>query len=977
MVAVSGVVIAGAAGFAGVPGRAAAAVRTPGPATSWIVDASANRNGSLNEISSISCTSATFCVAVGNYEPGLPRAQVLVEMWDGASWSISPAPNPNGFDDVLTGVACVSTVDCVAVGDVEQSQVNAFAEIWNGTTWSLATVPPPTILAPDSLSSVSCASATFCTAVGWYSTSTAVNLPMAQTWDGQTWTNAPVATAGTLGLFNSVSCASATSCFAVGYDVAGAAQPLIDAWNGSVWSVSSGDPSLSSGGLLGVSCATASACMAVGGTGTQAISEVWDGAGWTLTPSSGTSSLPTISCWTPSSCFAFAATSSGPESEQWNGAAWSQIAMSKQESTDIINSIACTGSGICMAGGYAQNQSAATDDILAESWSGTAWSISPAVDFNFANNNLGDVSCPASGSCVAVGGGFGTNGVDNPVWETSISGSWAMMASPALPNNDTSLAGVSCITATSCMAVGYTGDAPERPFSEELSGTTWTTPIVVPQGDGGTGNPLTGVSCASASNCVAVGYDTTGSGQQTIVEGWNGSAWTLVPSPNPQGGSVLSGVSCATDSTCVAVGSTQNDTGGTATLIEALEAGTWTVVPSPNQTNGPADTDELEGVACTGVTACTAVGWYDGASGKPQTLIETWNGGAWSIAPSPDPGPADNTLNSVSCVSTSSCVAVGEAANTVGTEQTLVEGWDGFAWTVLASPDSGTGANALVGVSCFTSAACTAVGSWEEAGIDQTLVESGGGATPTATTFDDSSPSVTYDTWSSVKDASANGGTYATSGTKTAKATFTFSGGQVSWVTREGPDQGIANVTIDGAKQPSVNLYARKAQSLTKTYSGLAAGGHTIVIAVTGGKATASTGTNVAVDAFVVGGTTVQEYSSSVSYDSWREVSLSAAFDGSYRVNQKDGTCAIFVFTGTNVEWVTATGPSFGTAAVTIDGVDEGTVDLYAAKTHRRVGESYTGLAPGTHVLVIAPTGSKDPLAVGGGVVVDGFAVDS
>jgi hypothetical protein len=293
--------------------------------------------------------------------------------------------------------------------------------------------------------------------------------------------------------------------------------------------------------------------------------------------------------------------------------------------------------------------------------------------------------------------------------------------------------------------------------------------------------------------------------------------------------------------------------------------------------------------------------------------------------------------------------------------------------------NSGTGGNALASVDCLTATACTGVGDAVVDGVDQTLVETGAGepAVTTTTSFDDSSAGVTYDTWSSVADPTANGGTYVMSGTKAAKATFTFSGSQVTWVTRKGPNQGIAAVTIDGVKEAAVNLYSKTAQAVDQTYSGLAAGTHTLVVTVTGRKAAASTGTNVAVDAFTVGATTVQEYSSAISYDSWRDVALAAAFDGSYHVNQKGGATATFVFSGTSVQWITATGPSFGTAVVTIDGVNEGTVDLYAAKTQRQVAESYGSLSAGTHTIVIAPTGSHNTLSAGGSVVIDGFTVGS
>src|SRR5438128_5538070 len=49
-------------------------------------------------------------------------------------------------------------------------------------------------------------------------------------------------------------------------------------------------------------------------------------------------------------------------------------------------------------------------------------------------------------------------------------------------------------------------------------------------------NYLNGVTCVSASDCWAVGYYNNGSGGsgvgQTLIEHWNGTSWSIVPSPN-------------------------------------------------------------------------------------------------------------------------------------------------------------------------------------------------------------------------------------------------------------------------------------------------------------------------------------------------------------------------------------------------------------------------------------------------------------
>ena len=126
-------------------------------------------------------------------------------------------------------------------------------------------------------------------------------------------------------------------------------------------------------------------------------------------------------------------------------------------------------------------------------------------------------------------------------------------------------------------------------------------------------------------------------------------------------------------------------------------------------------------MSCSSPSACTALGVYEPSSGFDQTLIETWNGSAWSIVTSPNTSPTQNNeLSGVSCTSPSACTAVGyyTAANS---DQTLIESWNGSAWSIVSSPTHSS-INLLFGVSCSSSSACTAVG---DNNSHETLIERG------------------------------------------------------------------------------------------------------------------------------------------------------------------------------------------------------------------------------------------------------------
>ena len=75
-----------------------------------------------------------------------------------------------------------------------------------------------------------------------------------------------------------------------------------------------------------------------------------------------------------------------------------------------------------------------------------------------------------------------------------------------------------------------------------------------------------------------------------------------------------------------------------------------------------------------------------------QTLVESWDGTAWSITASPNPsGNPNSYLVGISCLSATNCTAVGNSGNTnTNSSQTLVVAGSVLPLTVSAvSPNSG------------------------------------------------------------------------------------------------------------------------------------------------------------------------------------------------------------------------------------------------------------------------------------------------
>jgi len=170
------------------------------------------------------------------------------------------------------------------------------------------------------------------------------------------------------------------------------------------------------------------------------------------------------------------------------------------------------------------------------------------------------------------------------------------------------------------MAVGVRFDHSGNPvgtLAEAWNGKTWR--IVPTLRRTGQGIALNGVSCTSASACTAVG---SAGPVTTLAERWNGTRWRVQPTPNPPGGQniFLASVACPTSSACTAFG--LNLTGsGPFTLAERWNGTTWSIQPTPSLVTFDIG---FPGVACPTSSACLAVASYTN-NGPNLTLAEQWN----------------------------------------------------------------------------------------------------------------------------------------------------------------------------------------------------------------------------------------------------------------------------------------------------------------------------------------------------------------
>ena len=89
----------------------------------------------------------------------------------------------------------------------------------------------------------------------------------------------------------------------------------------------------------------------------------------------------------------------------------------------------------------------------------------------------------------------------------------------------------------------------------------------------------------------------------------------------------------------------------------------WTIIPSPNPASIAAYLSSLLAFASDNVWAS---GYYISNSGVYRTLVEHWDGGSWTIVPSPNAGAGDNALNGIAGTQPNDIWAVGYGSLSLG-----------------------------------------------------------------------------------------------------------------------------------------------------------------------------------------------------------------------------------------------------------------------------------------------------------------------
>lgn len=342
--------------------------------------------------------------------------------------------------------------------------------------------------------------------------------------------------------------------------------------------------------------------------------------------------------------------------EQWDGSSWSIVSSPNGKTEDtFLAKVSCASSSLCFAVGHSliagiPNASPDVTMVIIERWDGHSWTLgeAPAPDLKGVTPSLTDIACANASLCFAVG--------EYRAFANGVSSAGTLI--------------------------------------DQWNGTGWVLSRPPTPDDGGLFLPLgPGVACTGVSLCLTAGsYSFTLNEFQTVFDRWAGSSWSSVSSHNiGSGDHFLGSVSCASPKLCFSVGRQGPPFGNTyQTLIEQWNGSTWSMVPSPTSHQR---LNELNSVTCTSATRCYAVGSTGDLNNSPTAkptinLVEQWNGTSWAVIPSPSvTTPQNQELSGVACPRPSLCFAVGDYITTDGDSQTLIEQLHGGSWSIVSSPN--------------------------------------------------------------------------------------------------------------------------------------------------------------------------------------------------------------------------------------------------------------------------------------------------
>jgi hypothetical protein len=401
----------------------------------------------------------------------------------------------------------------------------------------------------------------------------------------------------------------------------------------------------------------------------------------------------------------------------------------------ILYALSCPSAGNCVAGGpyvdHAGNDQAFVVSERNGRW-GRAIEVPGTAKLNAGRSaDVTTLSCPSAGNCGA-GGLYTDRGHNLQAFVVSerkdrwgkaieIPGSAALSA-----GRGAEVGSVSCPSAGNCVAGGSYADRADndQAFLVSERNGRWGRAVEVPGIavlDAVGGGQVVSVSCPSAGNCAAGGSygDRRGNLQAFVVSERNGRWGKAIEIPgtaalNAGGADFVASVSCPSAGDCVVGGDYTDRADNDQAFVVSERNGRWgkaIEVPGTAALNIGGDA-EVGSVSCPSAGNCVAAGAYTGRAGNSQAFVSTEHNNRWGKAIEV-PGTA--ALGTVSCPSAGNCAAGGSYTDRAGNVEAFVvserDGRWGKGIEVPGTAAVNTGGSAYVHVvSCPSPGNCAAIG---------------------------------------------------------------------------------------------------------------------------------------------------------------------------------------------------------------------------------------------------------------------------
>jgi hypothetical protein len=258
----------------------------------------------------------------------------------------------------------------------------------------------------------------------------------------------------------------------------------------------------------------------------RTLAEHWDGQTWAVmpTPGPGFDDLLGVAAVGTDDVWAVGSSDADPLTEHWDGTVWNVVDSPTKGIASYLSGVAAVAPDDVWAVGFYKDEG----DIqrtLAEHWDGSSWSVVSTPNRLLGYNYLADVAATAANDVWAVGTYADANGQYQPLFEHWNGIAWSTDTSPGVPDSANYLTGVTAISASDAWAVGYFlegGGAPEKTLTMHWDGTHWS--VVPSPNPSPMGDSLGSVAASSGANVWAVGGWTDTSGvSRPLIERWNGS----------------------------------------------------------------------------------------------------------------------------------------------------------------------------------------------------------------------------------------------------------------------------------------------------------------------------------------------------------------------------------------------------------------------------------------------------------------------